>query len=123
MKRSTYLLWFAAARANLDAVKLLVQYGADINASTLVSSNVPAINSAVSSNHFELVRWMLDHGAKVNSEANGCVACFNLMTAASNKNLSIVKLLVERGGLINGRNAFGLSPLKQRRLHDYWTGC
>ena len=33
------------------------------------------------------------------------------MTAAHKKNLPMVKLLVERGGLVNGLNAYGLSPL------------
>ena len=101
----------AATRGNLAAVQMLVEnYEADVNSPATIGLG-PVIGHAVASNNVALVEWMLNHGANPNSTAHGCRACYGLMTAAHNKNFPMVKLLVERGGLINGLNAFGLSPL------------
>ena len=110
---SLLVQWFdyAATKGNLAAVQMLVKnYGADINCPATIGLG-PVIGHAVASNNVALVEWMLDHRANPNSTAHGCLACYGLMTAAHNKNLPMVKLLVERGGLINGLNAYGLSPL------------
>ena len=108
----------ACDNGNLEAVKVLIEkYGGDVNSKMTVGIGT-IIYSAASSNNAELVDWLLEHGADPNHTANGCKACYALMTAAHKNNLAMVKTLVEHGGLINGLNAFGVSPLTYAKMGD-----
>ncbi len=106
----------ACDNGNLEAVKVLIEkYGGDVNSKMTVGIGT-IIYSAASSNNAELVDWLLEHGADPNYTANGCNACYALQRAAHKNNLAMVKTLVEHGGLINGLNAFGVSPLTYAKM-------
>lgn len=65
----TYLM-VASANGNLEIIKLLVKYGADINR---VHENLgSALIIAVVSNHVDIVRYLLEHGADLTlADENG----------------------------------------------------
>src|SRR5215471_5740976 len=64
-------LLFAAREGNMEAVKALVEAGADVN-KVSVSDKMPPITQAIVVGHFDVAKYLLDHGADP-----------NLMTVAS----------------------------------------
>lgn len=68
-----------------------------------------ALPSATGRGRYEVVRWMLDNGARLNYEVDGEINCPALRHAVLGGHLDVVRLLVERGAEINttggGRNA------------------
>jgi ankyrin repeat protein len=95
----------AAMNGKLWAVKLLVEQGADVNKPSNSTDSVPSpegpVDKAAGSGNVELVRYMLDRGARINHSIKGTTRCFALLRAARKGHLEIVKLLVERGAEIN----------------------
>jgi hypothetical protein len=94
----------AARRDNLEMVKLLVEFGADIHAPDGMG-DPPApegvIYDAASGGAVNLVRWLLEQGAKINfqfPDYPGKSRCMPLTSAAGQGYLEVVKLLVEEGG-------------------------
>lgn len=73
---------------------------------------------AAGNGHLDVVRWLLEHGAKINFDIKGELTSMPLSYAASNGHLEVVKLLVEHGAAINavwkGDNA-----LKWARTYDH----
>jgi len=59
------------------------------------------IVDAASSGHLEVVRWLLQHGAKINYVVQGKPRCLPLVRAATEGYPDIVKLLVEHGADIH----------------------
>ena len=109
--RKDVLLKFAAEYGNLECARSLVEeFGADVNAGFAGTERV-ALNGACREGHAKIVQYLLGRGANPNSTANGCLACYGLMHAASKGFPDIAKLLVEHGGQINAPNAFGMTPL------------
>jgi len=96
----------AAMQNSIDFMQVLLSLGVDINATdTLPSSEFyepeGAIVEACGEGNYELVRWMLEHGAKINFEFCGQRRCKPLAYAAMEGHLNVVKLLVEHGADIN----------------------
>jgi ankyrin repeat protein len=58
-------LLFAAREGNMEAVKALVEAGADVN-KVSVSDNMPPITQAIVVGHFDVAKYLLDHGANPN---------------------------------------------------------
>jgi ankyrin repeat protein len=63
------------------------------------------IYRAAENGHLEVVRWLLDQGAKVNFLVDGQVRCIALTRAIAGGYLDVVKLLAERGAEVNSRPA------------------
>ena len=100
--RLNHLLWWAISQANLEAVKLLVEYGADIHSPSSVGSQSPLSDDAVRTNYTALVRWMLEHGADPNANTGGITRSHLFFPAIQQRNLPMVKVLVEHRARING---------------------
>ena len=66
------VLSVAAGTGNLSMVKLLVQRGADINATDFWGGN--AVTSASAGGYSDVVRFLVDHGADVNADDDGATA-------------------------------------------------
>ena len=58
-------LLFAAREGNMEAVKALVDAGADVNAVS-VSDKMPPMTQAIVVGHFDIAKYLLDHGADPN---------------------------------------------------------
>lgn len=64
------LLYMAAEEGNLDLVNYLIEKGLDVNYN---EGSFTALSGAVSNEHVDVVRTLLEHGANPNVKAkNGC---------------------------------------------------
>jgi len=112
-------LHFAAFFGHLDACRLLVERGADVNAHARGFNEVAPINSAAANdpkeNHVctEIVRVLLEAGSDPAAAQGGGATA--LHSAALSRNAELARLLVERGlepdvAMDDGRTARGLAP-------------
>lgn len=121
----------AATRGNMEMVKLLLEYGADVNAANPVvgaagsgnrelvelllehGAKVDGLYIAVREGHEEIVELLLENGADVNiraKKANGRTP-LHIAVVGINANLKIVELLISHGADVNARNNGGDAPL------------
>ena len=95
-------LYMAAGNGNVKEVEALLNKGVDVNekggGGLLNDSN--ALDAASSMGHVDVVKLLLDRGAKVNA-AHGNMGWTPLSSAAWHGNTDVVKLLVERGADID----------------------
>jgi cytochrome c len=93
-------LYYAVQGAHLDAAKLLMERGADVNATTALG--VAPLGPAIGKRNIELIQLLLDHGANPNS-AVGRQTVLHL--AAARGCLECVKALVEAGADVNSQTS------------------
>jgi ankyrin repeat protein len=111
-------LWLAVQWLPLDAVKLLLDKGADVNlrykkAWGLMPHGESVLMHAAMGGYEEGVGLLLSKGAKVNDrDRNGATA---LMHAACNGNVKIIRMLVTKGAELNARDESGYTALKWAR--------
>lgn len=89
---------------NLEIIKLLVRYGADINA--IDNYGIPVISRAVLSRDINIIRFMIDNGADIESaESPDKGSQYNpidlLYYPIIEGRLDIVKLLLENGAKVS----------------------
>ena len=99
-------MWFsdAASAGQLEILEYLVGTGVDINEpanNDSVASPEGVVYRAAGDGHHELVRWMLENGAKVNFEVRGQTRCYALLHAAREGDLEMIQLLLEHGEALN----------------------
>ena len=101
-------LCLAAASGNLDAVKLLLAHGADINGRTF--GNRTPLACASTGGSPALVRYLLERGADVSAKsASGWTPL--MYAARDNKNPEIIAALLQAGSEVNAKNAKGEDAL------------
>lgn len=61
--------------------------------------------------HLELVRWLLEKGAEVNSPSKNPARVMPLHSAVAGRHLQIARLLLEHGADVNARQIEDFSPL------------
>lgn len=119
-------LVFAARRGQLDAVRALLEVGADPNESAVVYANqppTPALTIAIANGHYEVAAYLAEHGADPNRAENGWTALHQLARARSEpgksrtnlgwtpgprmtgslSGLELAKKLLDRGADVNAR--------------------
>jgi len=96
---ATPLMW---AVAEPEKVRLLVGAGADVNAKSKMGRTALYL-AAANDGSSATVRYLLEHGAKVEGDA--------LVAAVRANDLVSVKALIEKGAPIDGRDNFGRTPL------------
>ncbi|KAJ7826554.1 ankyrin repeat-containing domain protein [Mycena olivaceomarginata] len=91
-------LYWAAKLGFLNIMRLLLDYGADVNAQGGRYGN--AIQAAVVGGHLDLAQLLLEHGADVNAQGGryGTVA---IQAAAVLGNLDFARLLLKHGADVN----------------------
>lgn len=112
-------MWKAAMDGRLEALQVLVELGLDVNLprdlpdpdNPFCTFEGPILHAAMEG-HVDIVRWLLEKGAKINYTVNGKVRCLPLLDAACKGHLDIVKLLVEHGADLNFEFN-GHTPLSQ----------
>ncbi len=104
-KKDTALL-IAIQKNKIDAVKFLLENGADPNYQR--PDSITPLRSAIDNENEKIVALLLENGADVNIDnANGWVP---LMSAARSGNLSIVKMLIDKGANVYARTLNGYTP-------------
>lgn len=117
-------MWCAAMDGKLSFIKALMGLGMDVNESNDSDEPEGPIQQASYAGHVEIVRWLLEHGARINHVVKGKPRCWPLVGAATNGHLDVVKLLVEHGADIhatwNGINAITQAEdFGQLAVRDY----
>jgi ankyrin repeat protein len=108
-------LAMASGLGDFEAVKILVEGGADIN--LFDAADVNALFEATGANHPEIVHYFLSHGAKVDARrrSEGETALFR---ALGNGNLNHMTVLIQAGADVNLRNKAGDTLLMVASLRD-----
>jgi len=126
-----YWMYTAALNRNLPILKAVVEMGVDVNethdfgdpTSPFYEPEGPILTAA-SFGDLEMVRWLLNHGARINYVVQGNPRCLPLIRAATVGHLEVVKLLVAHGADVhstwNGLNAMTQAEEFGRRdILDY----
>lgn len=92
-------LSLAAFFNQTEIAKLLLENGADPNLHATGPSKVNALHAAVAKENYELCKYFIEYGVKVNAPQMQNVTA--LHAAAHKGNLKLVKLLVANGAEIN----------------------
>jgi cytochrome c len=112
-------LYFAVWMGHVEAAKLLIARGADVNAQTTFG---PPLMAAVGIGKIDLLNLLLDRDADPNSGRGGELALHVAVTLGC---LDCVKALVEAGADVNAKADDGKTPLHlakrngQREVADY----
>lgn len=93
--------------SNKEAVELLINHGANVNATT--ENGKTALIVAAENSNKEMLELLIKHGANINAaDESGYTA---LMVAAKHNEKEITKFLVERGADVNAKTKRGLTAL------------
>ncbi|CAG9999075.1 unnamed protein product [Clonostachys byssicola] len=90
-------LWIAAAQGHEAVARLLIGYGATIDAD---SNGKTPLFAAASEGHEAVAKVLIEHGATIDADSNGKTPLF---AAASEGHEAVVRLLIEHGATINTR--------------------
>jgi len=104
---ATPLLRNAAKSGDINAVRTLLDKGADVNEKDGVGGT--PLFWAVREGHTELAKLLIEKGADVNKGTN--IGETPLYTAVSHGHTELAKLLIERGADVNKRDNAGWGPL------------
>lgn len=114
-KSTLTALHFAAQEGHLDAVRLLLERGANINSKNFRSSTPLMLASRAG--HLEIVRLLVEKGADLEIvDGRDETALF---LAAESGHVEVVKLLVAHGAKLNVRNISKQTPLFQAVFGDH----
>lgn len=104
------LLHLAAFFRHVDAVRLLLQRGADVRAvSTNPMRNTPLHAALAGPLPIQGLRLLLDAGADVNARQHGGYTA--LQSAAQHGHIDVIDLLLERGADVNAATDDGRRPI------------
>ena len=112
-----YPLGLAAYFKHADAVRALLDLGADVHQAAANQAQVTALHAAVSSNQPQIVAWLLDAGADVNARQQ--MDYTPLMGAAANARVDILELLLSRGADPSLQTTDGKTAAALAREHGH----
>ena len=93
----------AAKKGDFEELKRLLKKGAYIEAKVKYGrSFYNALLWASKNNHFEIIKFLVEHGADINSGKNSAVNT-PLINAVRSKRFDIVKYLVSKGADVNNK--------------------
>lgn len=107
-------LHVASFMGRLQTVKILLEYGAEINAKT--QEGATALYYAAQENQKEILQLLLEKGADINSQRSYGYA--PLHVSALNGLVDICKILIENGADINIRSHNNSTPLYVATEHN-----
>ncbi len=95
---------------DLEAVKKIVEGGADVNAKGDDTFHSPALLTAAENGHTQIVAYLISKGANVNA-FNDVGFTALAYVARYGKDVKIAQMLVDAGADINWNHAMGKTPL------------
>jgi len=109
------VLGLAVFFGHVECARLLLEHGADVNATARNAMAVQPLHSAVAANDVASTRLLLERGADVTArQRDGFTP---LHEAAQNGNLAIVDMLLARGASVADRLDDGRTPIDLARVH------
>ena len=99
--RLTTALLSAIRIQDMEVIRLLVQYNADINKSASCGISRTPLQKAAELNNLEIVEFLLDQGADVNAPPPKLAGATALQFAAINGNSDMVMMLIGRGARLD----------------------
>ncbi len=104
-------LTLVISSGNLDAVKLLVEHGADVNyqKKTLKQNGNTALAQAAAAGQLAIAEYLISKGARI--DAHDGMGNTPLTLAAYNDHADMVELLLAHGADLQARNNYGWTPL------------
>jgi len=104
----------AVVTNSMEAAKLLISKGADVNAKN--KDGLTALIWAACTNSLNVAKLLISKGADVNAkDKNGLTA---LIWAAGTNSLDVAKLLIEKGADVNAKDEDGRTALMTVRGYD-----
>jgi len=88
------IMW-AARDANMTALKLFLNYGADLNYYRQDSGKYSPLIAAIDKGHINIVKWLIENGADVNMPIYNNIT--PIYSAALNNEPEIIELLLKNG--------------------------
>lgn len=125
------LLYWAVFNDNIDAVKFLVEHGANPNAHNTCNGTSPMVLASSRFNSIEILKYLLEHGGNPNDyvKENEVLSYARILdtplTKAAFFSLEKTKMLIKAGGNLNfsvkpGRTAFFNAAISTRiEILDY----
>ncbi len=104
---------------DLNKIKLLVEYGANINDTARSGSSVLLI-ACSGNNQYETVKWLLSHGANVFQKRWGSETA--LMRAVQFSDTNTINLLINKGLDLNA-HPWGFTPLMYAVRYGNWPAA
>ena len=105
-------LMIATKSGQIDAIHLLVNRDADVD--VVDNLGMTALHAACSDGHFEIAKFLLEHGAKVNALNSNGETPFYLCAASAcwieEGHLACLQLLRENGARVETPDALGKTP-------------
>ncbi|PIG69615.1 hypothetical protein AARAC_002762 [Aspergillus arachidicola] len=95
----------AVASRHIDIVRLLLEWGADVNAPANEKGGKTALQIAVSQHYFEMVELLVQNGANVNGLPSPRRGRTALQEAASSGYVQMTQYLLNQGADVNARAA------------------
>ena len=104
-----YPLEMAINLGNVDAIKTLIENGANVN--LIIEGGETPFTIAVGSGNIDIVRVMIKAGSNVNQVND--YGFTPLHSASCNGDVEIIKLLLDAGAEVNKRASLGQTPIYQ----------
>ncbi|WP_414542068.1 ankyrin repeat domain-containing protein [Nostoc sp. CCY0012] len=106
----------ASPHANIDMLRLLIENGADVNA-TEEKYQTTVLGLAVQSGNLDKIKFILDAGADINYQTSSgydvlIYAMYGRDIAKDENLIAIINLLIQRGAKLNGVTSYGESALR-----------
>ncbi|WP_342026022.1 ankyrin repeat domain-containing protein [Cytobacillus pseudoceanisediminis] len=108
----------AAAAGNLSRVKELVEMNPKL-VTEYANDGFTALGLASYLGHKEIVEYLVQKGADVNSASKNSMKVMPLHSAVATKKVDIAEVLLKNGAKVNAKQDSGWTPLHEAALHGH----
>lgn len=113
-------LHLAAFFGSLDAARILIESGANVNAVAKNLMKVTPLHSSAARNQIEIASLLISNGADVNAKQENSYTA--LHAAAQNGNSQLAELLLKHGANLYAKTDEGETPLDMTRIEGPESG-
>ena len=108
-----FIIRYVDRTASIDAIKLIIKCGADINSQKYDTLTFIMLCCYYLKNNIEILELLIENGADVNikNKTGKTTLMYNLQNVEYDKDLEIFKLLIRKDNQINSKDDNGETPL------------